>query len=135
MCWFELYIIFLVKLSQKVMVSLSLAAFASFSKVFFTLYKHGSKLHVVPSAYLLPFWERIEFALSKHLKCSTQSVPLSCCQRIQKPEFQSSASGLFWSLHSIFLLLRKTAFLKLMPSTSLSHLHKLAMKISMHMDQ
>jgi len=38
------------------MVQLSSIKFVSFSKVVFTLYHHGSKLHVVASARLL-FWE------------------------------------------------------------------------------
>lgn len=44
------------------MVQLSSIKSVSFSKAVFTLYHHGSKLHVVASARLLQFWEIIEFA-------------------------------------------------------------------------
>lgn len=44
------------------MVQLSSIKSVSFSKVAFTLYRHGSKLHLVVSARLLLFWEIIEFA-------------------------------------------------------------------------
>lgn len=132
MSWFSC-ISLLVKPLQHIMVSLPPAELVCFSKAVFTLYQHGSKLHVVLYAYLLPLWERIEFALNKHLKCF---YTVCSSQDIQRPKFQPSALGLFQNSHAVFFLLRKTAFLKLLPSTSTQHhLCKLAVKIHTHIDQ